>query len=281
MLVEKYIKDKEFLEIRLCENYDDCFNPRNWDNIGIMVCKHSRYSLGDFKAEFPQEYYDAKDKRDEENEILFEANEELGYDIDKNLATMDKELSIAEFFEYEDNGEFVSFPLYLYDHSGISMSVGCNPLDSGGWDTSMVGFIYAKIEGSGHTKEELEKYLLDEVKTYDAYLRGNVYSFTRGHYETCDCCGNVEEVHDDSCSGFLEVTTLEESGLYDHAGVTQEELDKEWINVPENKFHCGYPELKKLKRPREERLHGRFFAYPADSIKLDDMGIVHEESSDD
>ena len=33
------------------ENYPD--NPRNWDNIGTMVCFHSRYDLGD------KHYYDS------------------------------------------------------------------------------------------------------------------------------------------------------------------------------------------------------------------------------
>ena len=71
-------------------------------------------------------------------------------------------------------------PLYLYDHSGITMSTGSfgDP-----WDSGQVGFIYV-------TKEDIEKeygafneknletamsVLQGEVDIYDQYIQGDVY----------------------------------------------------------------------------------------------------------
>ena len=71
-------------------------------------------------------------------------------------------------------------PLYLYDHSGITMSTG-SFCDS--WDSGQVGFIYV-------TKEDIEKeygafnkknletamsVLRGEVDIYNQYIHGDVY----------------------------------------------------------------------------------------------------------
>jgi hypothetical protein len=101
--------------------------------------------------------------------------------------------------------------LWLYDHSGITMSTGAFSCP---WDSGEVGFIYCSMEtarkewGFGDASDEeirarAEKYLEGEVETYDAYISGQVYGYriveTFGEDEDEDEGG--EEL--DSCWGFF------------------------------------------------------------------------------
>lgn len=115
-------------------NDDNFESPRDWDNVGTIVCWHSRYNLGDEQPrETPEEY------RDE-------------YVPDTAL----------------------TLPLYLYDHSGITMRT--SPF-SCPWDSGQVGFIYAPKGFEGMTDEMILKCLETEVKTYDQYLTGDVWGY--------------------------------------------------------------------------------------------------------
>lgn len=125
-------------------------NPRKeYDNLGIMVCFHRRYNLGD-ETDYRSEDYHSWD--------------ELREAIEKN----------------ED--PVVILPLYLHDHSGLTMRTS----DFGDhWDSGQVGFIYlprekAKKEYGKLTKKNLKnakEVLEGEVDTYDEYLGGQVYGF--------------------------------------------------------------------------------------------------------
>lgn len=139
---------------------EDAESPREWDNLGKMVCWHRRYSLGD-KHDFdsPQDFYESS--------------------------------------EYKDI--FVILPIYLYDHSGITIS---NDDFGDRWDSGQVGYIYAtkdsirKIFGKEPSQidhKEIIEQLKGETTTYDQYLQGDVYGFTIEN--------NQGEVVD-SCSGF-------------------------------------------------------------------------------
>jgi len=115
----------------------DSSNPRTeFDNLGTMVCWHGRYTLGDVQPKSrPGDYMESEGISDETHVIL---------------------------------------PLYLYDHSGITIST--SPF-SCPWDSGRVGFIYAKRGAEDTTDERLERYLKGEVDTYDAYISGEVYGF--------------------------------------------------------------------------------------------------------
>ena len=105
-------------------------------------------------------------------------------------------------------------PLYLYDHSGITIAT--TPF-SCSWDSGKIGFIYITKEKARKeygwkvmTKkrvEQIENYLQGEVETYDQFLRGEVY-----RYEVYE----GEEMID-SCGGFFG-SDHKESGLYESAG---------------------------------------------------------------
>ena len=82
--------------------------------------------------------------------------------------------STQEELEGMDIG--VSLPLYLYDHSGITIST--SPF-SCVWDSGRVGLIYmtkAEVEEVGGEQRALE-ILEGEVKEYDQYLTGDVWCY--------------------------------------------------------------------------------------------------------
>lgn len=133
-------------------------SPREWDNLGTMVCWHRRYNLGD-----KHEYEDPQD---------FQESEEY-----KNA--------------------FVILPVYLYDHSGITIS---NTDFGDRWDSGQVGYIFvtkekAQKEFSGALdeilKQRITETLIAETNTYDNYLQGDCYGFkiTDENGEELDACG--------------------------------------------------------------------------------------------
>jgi hypothetical protein len=108
----------------------------------------------------------------------------------------------------------IVMPLYLYDHSGQTISTkpfGCR------WDSGQVGFIYVSRKklleeygGKKVTKKMLEtatKVLLAEVEVYDHYIRGDVYGF-----KEYDADG--KEV--DSCYGFYGEDDPNKNGMADY-----------------------------------------------------------------
>jgi len=90
----------------------------------------------------------------------------------------------------------IMLPLYLYDHSGITMSTGAFSCP---WDSGQVGYIYmpmkeARKNWKGTTEEVIEKAtacLQSEVREYDYYLTGQVYGYM------------IEGGCEDSCWGFI------------------------------------------------------------------------------
>lgn len=121
-------------------------DPREWDNLGIMVCGHRRYKLGDEQT--TELFTDEVEKR------------------------------------WRDGGLYF-LPLYLYEHGGITMYVGStySAGNYSSWDESLVGFIYTTQEridelGLQHQDQhDIETYLRDEVKEYAAYLEGDCYGW--------------------------------------------------------------------------------------------------------
>jgi hypothetical protein len=120
--------------------------------------------------------------------------------------------SPADFREDVDFDACVILPLYLYDHSGITMSTG--PFDCP-WDSGQVGWIVCDTETLEREfagdRERAEKALRAEVAVYDAYLTGSVYGFIVEELEGDDW----EEV--DSCWGFYG-DDIHENGIADSLG---------------------------------------------------------------
>lgn len=189
------------------EHDDDPMNPREWDNLGRMVCAHDRYNLGDEKAEHLTRYRDWDSYY--KNVILDEPRIET----------------------------VVALPLYLYDHSGITMST--SPFTSR-WDSGQVGWIYAYeddfkdipdvyVDGQ-FNPDKARDILKSEVMVYDQYLRGDVYSYTLEKKEVCACCDHTRYTTIDSCGGIF-AESEDDSIVY-----VKDELSEEYkaILAPEN-----------------------------------------------
>lgn len=153
-------------------------NPRTDSQIGKMICFHGRYSLGD-KHDYKQNDYDS-------------------------WAGLKKSL-------IKDFRNDVVLPIYLYDHSGITVNTTGFHCP---WDSGQVGFIIVdrkqlfECRGTRKiTKKEkaiLLQQLEEEVTEYDNYLTDNCHGYT---------IHNKEGEETASCWGFLgdSSTPLEEA----------------------------------------------------------------------
>lgn len=137
-------------------------SPRDWDNLGVMICSHRNYNLGD--EQFSSSDYEGWE------------------DLKKYL--------------YKERDAAIVLPLGLYDHSGITMYVGEN---HDRWDGGQVGFIYMTNEvfkenydyaDQEEATKQATEYLKGEVKTYAQYLEGDVWGFniTNKYGEDVDSC---------------------------------------------------------------------------------------------
>lgn len=159
-------------------------DPREDDNLGSMVCWHNRYQLGDVNP-FPT-----------------------------------PERFINKLLTFR--GPRLCLDLYLYDHSGITISTkpfGCR------FDSGRVGYIYVDPEKvrqefsveriSTKLREKVIRILESEVEVYDQYLRGDVYGFVLEKESICDTCQIKSVDQEDSCWGFFgdDITV---NGILDH-----------------------------------------------------------------
>lgn len=187
--IEIITKENKRAEIYYDELNDQ--NPREFFDYGLsrMVCMHRNYHLGD--EQLRQSDYDSWD------------------DVEKYLV--------------DERKAKVILPLYLYDHSGLSMSVG--PFNDR-WDSGQVGFIYAdedkciKEFGKDYKYSDVKNILRAEVEVYDLYLSGQVYGykiFEKKHIvDRCPHCNEILNEYDedeeiDSCWGFFGMDAVREA----------------------------------------------------------------------
>jgi len=148
---------------------DDPINPREYDDDIVTIhVAHTRYNFGD------ENYND--------RESIEEARQEA-----------------------KRNGD-LTLPLYMYDHSGITISL--SPF-SCPWDSGQVGFVqvsrkamienWGKVNFTPKLKEKAKEVAKNVVQELDDYLTGNVHRFDvcpideDGEYDTIDSiegCGN-------------------------------------------------------------------------------------------
>lgn len=110
-----------------------------------------------------------------------------GYDLgDKN------DLSIDDLEEIAKDKNYISLPLFLYDHSGITMNTtgfSCK------WDSGQVGLMYVSLEKvrkeysvkkvSKKLRAKIIEYLISEVDIYDKFLAGDVYGYIVDDFGSC------------------------------------------------------------------------------------------------
>ena len=187
----KNIIENEKYKLEIFDDLNPC-SPREFDNLGTMVCFHRRYNLGD------------------ETELKssdFSSWEEL------------------ESYLYKEENALIAIPVFMYDHSGLWINTtgfSCP------WDSGQVGYIYISKEKvrreysckriSKKLKKMIREILCSEVDLYNDYLCGNVYGFTLTNKE------NAEEI--DSSCGFYGTDYIE-NGIFDYVSsyFTKAELE--------------------------------------------------------
>ena len=153
------------------------YNPREDDNLTKMICFSRLYTIGDIHC--------------------YRHQNQTGWaEIEKAII---KEENVA-----------IILPLYLFDHSGITIST--KPFNCP-WDSGRIGFVYItkqSIYKEYNTKritkairEKAIAVLEAEVKTYDKYISGDVWG-----YRITD--ENDSEV--DSVWGYYDYTHAEMDG---------------------------------------------------------------------
>lgn len=111
----------------------------------------------------------------------------------------------------------VCLPIYLYDHSGITISTGNEYPFNDRWDAGKVGFIYATREDvkkefdrkkiNPFIKKHVTEILQSEIETYDQYLRGEIYGFNLSKVSKCDH-GDEHLDNIDSCWGYYSIEDI-------------------------------------------------------------------------
>jgi len=213
------LKSGRILQVIQDENPE---SPRTWDNLGTMVCWHRNYELGD-NHKF--------DDNDDFMRTLANADDD-SEESDQELLT-------------KINQTHVILPLYLYDHSGITMNTegfSCR------FDSGQVGWIFCSLEKATENwpgyktwedtmpdwhnpgqqitlREATERCLEGEVKTFDQYITGDVYGFKLIERKDCIYCGVNHERELDSCWGFFG-DDIKENGILDHLSEEDQPLDQ-------------------------------------------------------
>ncbi len=174
------IIENEKYRLEIFEDLDPT-DPREFDNLGTMVCFHNRYNLGDTT---------------ELKSSDFSSWEEL------------------ESYLYKIEKALIVIPVFMYDHSGLSVNTtgfSCP------WDSGQIGFIYVSKESirneysckriSNKLKEQVKEMLVSEVDSYNQYLSGDVYGF--------NVTDRQSEEELSSCYGFFGTDHIE-NGIFDY-----------------------------------------------------------------
>lgn len=181
-MTEIKLKNGNTLEIMVDEYAE---SPREWDNLSTFICFHKGYNLGD-EHNIDHGDYESWDEMEENN------------------------------FSLEDD---IIVPLYMYDHSGISIAT--HPFMCP-WDSGRIGMaVITKAEiienygdDSLESRAKAKRCLKAEVETYNDYLQGKVYGYVLKDSEG-------EEI--DSCFGFYgyDPTT---NGIFDQVDIGEEDV---------------------------------------------------------
>lgn len=188
---------------------EDGWNPREDWNVSTFICSHNGYLLGD------------------EHDINSDDYSSWEEFLEKGIK---KKYNDIVFIK----------PLYLYDHSGITISdepFSCR------WDSGQVGYVIltkSKIRNNYGVKYVTKK-ILDkaiklykhELKEYDHYLRGECYGFILEEVRHCPECGHetVRAIKPYS-HGFLG-RDFEANGLKNELGEYSYLLDEVDFDNPE------------------------------------------------
>ena len=145
---EGIVHEEDYRGYRIHLHFDDWpDSPREWGNLGTIIYKHPRYSLGDIQ---------------------------IG-GRDSEFATVD---DARDFINRDD---VISLPVYCYEHGAITINTSGYSCP---WDSGQCGWIFVTKERlrkeygvqriSKKIIETALEVMREEIKTFDTYIRGDV-----------------------------------------------------------------------------------------------------------
>ena len=169
--VETYeLSDNRILEIFQDETPE---SPRDWDNLGSIVCWSRKYDLSDkgLVAQFPT----------------------------------------PDSFNPQNSDYVCCLPIYMYDHSGVWLSTLNTYPFNDRWDAGQKGWIFATKEKTekefgpitDEIKDKVIEILISEVETYSQFLSGEVYGYVLSQIVECEKCRHKNKEHIESLWGFF------------------------------------------------------------------------------
>lgn len=176
-------------------------NPRyTYDNLGTIVTKHKRYAIGEKEAINTEKY-------------------------NNWVEWLEGELVPAM-------GEVICLPIYLYDHSMVSISTESfvGRTVHARWDSGQIGWIYTtkKKAISEYPEENYEQVELlvkevleKEVEIYDKWQRVTPLSISIYDVTHCEICDHTNEQLIFSQGGFYNIEEIEQElsdGLAEEVG---------------------------------------------------------------
>jgi hypothetical protein len=233
--MEQPIESIEYrgFNINIYSDFDPINPIDDFDMFASMACWHNRYQLGHEQPkcdpdEFMQELAIKADPIIEDKIYYWEDGDGWAMlsnkypfndpDVEPYTAINQSNERIKSLIQKAIDKHYIILPLYLYDHSGITIST--SPF-SCPWDSGQVGIIYISIKDvlkefnrkkmSKKLRSKAINLMIAEVKTYDQYLTGEVYGYL---IEPTDKNKSIE--CDDSCWGFYGYDH-EKSGLMEYA----------------------------------------------------------------
>lgn len=171
--------------------YYDESNPRYWDQLSFLLCSsNTRLNIGD-----------------------------------ETMSNVD----ITEYIKNNKDKIAFCFPIYVLDHSSIALSL-IDFYDK--WDSYMIGYAIVFKERMQNifdkeiTEEEAIKEVENELKEYECFLNGEVYSVSLIEKRECPFCHNVSEEVIDNIGGYYTMNLIK--GIRDVVDndITDEEAEK-------------------------------------------------------
>lgn len=184
------------------DEYPD--NPRDWDNVGVMITSHGNYTSPD----------------------------ELGINFDdfKGWGEIEEHL-------FKEHDAALVLPIYMYDHSGVALNTtgfSC-PWDSGQYGLIMV--TNAKLKEEGISKEKAKSILENEVETFGNYINGDVLQYVlyeikkvkvnKVYQDGSSKDYEEEELENvDSCCGFYGTSRETIQHIFESAGLNIDDFEE-------------------------------------------------------
>jgi hypothetical protein len=168
-------ENKNFkLEVVQDENPE---SPRDWDNLGKMICFHKRYNLGD-KHDFNIKSFNQFIKENKCFVMPILMYEHSGIS-----------LSLSHEYPFNDRWDAGQLGFIYVTYEDIKKEYKIKSI-------------------SKKTLEKVKDMFKNEIEVYNKYLNGEVYMFNLSKKIKCKCCQNVEYKLIDGCCGFYDIDDI-------------------------------------------------------------------------